>query len=64
MAKMFLDQAGLSYEALLAEENSELANAYGIKEAPTLVVIKGDEAEIISNPSNIKGYIERLSVRA
>ncbi len=64
MAKMFLDQAGLVYETLLAEENSELANAYGIKEAPTLVVIKGDEAEIIANPSNIKGYVDQICVKA
>ena len=60
MAKMFLDQAGLSYETLLAEENAELSNAYGIKEAPTLIVIRGTEAEKISNPSNIKGYIDGL----
>ncbi len=64
MAKMFLDQAGIRYETLLAEENSELAKAYGIKEAPTLVVIKGDRAELISNPSNIKGYVDKVCVKA
>ena len=64
MAKMFLDQAGLGYETLLAEENAELSKAYGIKEAPTLVAIRGSEAELIANPSNIKAYIERLTVRA
>ena len=64
MAKMFLDQAGIRYETLLAEENSELAKAYGIKEAPTLVVIKGDSAELISNPSNIKGYVDKACVKA
>ncbi|MBQ8414606.1 MAG: ribonucleoside triphosphate reductase, partial [Clostridia bacterium] len=64
MAKMFLDQAGIRYETLLAEENGELAKAYGIKEAPTLVVIKGDRAELISNPSNIKGYVDKVCVKA
>jgi ribonucleoside-triphosphate reductase len=64
MAKMFLDNAGLQYEALLAEENSSLAASYGIKEAPTLVVIKGDSAEVIANPSNIKGYVDSLCVKA
>ncbi len=64
MAKMFLDQAGIRYETLLAEENGELAKAYGIKEAPTLVVIKGDRAELISNPSNIKGYVDKICVKA
>ena len=64
MAKMFLDNAGLQYEALLAEENSSLAASYGIKEAPTLVVIKGDGAEVIANPSNIKGYVDSQCVKA
>ena len=64
MAKMFLDNAGLQYEALLAEENSSLAASYGIKEAPTLVVIKGDSAEVIANPSNIKGYVDSQCVKA
>ena len=64
MAKMFLDQAGVQYEALLAEENADLASMYGIKEAPTLVVIKGDSYEKIANPSNIKAYCDRLPVKA
>ena len=64
MAKMFLDQAGIGYETLLAEENAELSKAYGIKEAPTLVVIKGDTADLISNPSNIKGFVDRICVKA
>ena len=64
MAKMFLDQAGIGYEALLAEENAELSKAYGIKEAPTLVVISGDKAELISNPSNIKAYCDSVCVKA
>ena len=64
MAKMFLDNAGLQYEALLAEENSSLAASYGIKEAPTLVVIKGEHAEVIANPSNIKGYVDSQCVKA
>ena len=64
MAKMFLDQAGLSYEALLAEENAELTKSYGIKEAPTLVVISGESTTLISNPSNIKAYIDGLKVNA
>ncbi len=64
MAKMFLDQAGLAYETLLVEENADLARSYGIKEAPTLVVIKGNMAEKIANPSNIKGYVDKLFVKA
>ena len=64
MAKMFLDNAGIEYTALIAEENAELANAYGIKEAPTLVVVSGDKAEKIANPSNIKAFCEKMTVKA
>ena len=64
MAKMFLDNAGLSYETVLAEENPTLANELGIKEAPTLVVMRGETAELISNPSNIKGYVDKICVKA
>ncbi len=64
MAKMFLDNAGISYETLIAEENAELAAAYGIKEAPTLVVISGDKAEKIANPSNIKAFCDKMAVKA
>ena len=64
MAKMFLDGAGLQYETLLAEENSSLAAEYGIKEAPTLVVIRGDKEQMISNPSNIKAFVDAHCVKA
>ena len=60
MAKMFLDNAGVEYETVIAEENVDLVNLYGIKEAPTLVVINGNRAERIANPSNIKAYCEQL----
>ena len=64
MAKMFLDNAGIEYTTLIAEENAELATAYGIKEAPTLVVVSGDKAEKIANPSNIKAFCEKMAVKA
>ena len=60
MAKMFLDNAGVEYETVIAEENVDLVNLYGIKEAPTLVVINGNRAERVANPSNIKAYCEQL----
>ena len=64
MAKMFLDQAGIQYETVIAEENPALASQYSIKEAPTLVVLRGDEAEIIPNPSNIKAFVDAHCVKA
>ncbi len=59
MAAMFLDKAGIEYKKLLAEENADLANAYGVTQAPTLVVIDGDKAEKIVNLSNIRAFTER-----
>ncbi len=59
MAAMFLDKAGIAYKKLLAEENPELANEYGVTQAPTLVVIDGDKAEKIVNLSNIRAFTER-----
>ena len=49
-----LDKAGVEYKKLLAEENPDLANAYGVTQAPTLVV----NGEKIVNLSNIKAFIE------
>ncbi len=58
-AGMFLDKAGIGYEKLMADENPELVAKFGVRQAPTLVVIKGDEVETIANLSNIKAYSER-----
>ena len=60
MAKMFLDNAGVPYETLIAEENADLAASYGIKEAPTLIVLSGDKVQKIANPSNIKAFCDRF----
>ena len=59
MAAMFLDKAGIEYKKLLAEENPDLANEYGVTQAPTLIVIDGDKAEKIVNLSNIRAFTER-----
>ncbi len=58
MAKTFLDKAGKSYEVIIADDNPELVKEYGISQAPTLVSIKGGEAEKIVNLSNIRKFIE------
>ena len=58
MAAMFLDKAGIPYEKLLAEENKELVEKFGIKQAPTLIHISGGKAEKIVNLSNIKAFSE------
>ena len=64
MACVFLDKAGLAYEKLYAEENADLAKTYGIKQAPTLVVVHDDGSfECVSNVSNIRKFVEE-SVKA
>ena len=58
MAKMLLDKSGLAYHNLDAAENRELTEAFGIKQAPTLLVPDGDSYKVYENASLIKGYIE------
>ncbi len=59
-AGMFLDKAGVEYEKLVVgEESKDLVAKYGVKQAPTLVVVTGDEFETIPNLSNIKAYAEK-----
>jgi len=59
MAARFLDDAGVKYEKILADENPDMANEFDIHQAPTLVVISGGKAEKIVNLSNIRAYTER-----
>ena len=54
---MHLDNAHIAYEKVDAEEATDLVEKYGIRQAPTLVVIKDGKAETFANASNIIGYI-------
>ena len=54
IAKSVLDRAGYLYHTLLANENAELVNAFGVKQAPTLVVVKNGEAAKFAGVSDIK----------
>jgi ribonucleoside-triphosphate reductase len=59
IAAEFLDKAGFIYEKLYADENLELVSKYGIKQAPTLVVVEnGVEVAKAANLSNIRKFIE------
>ena len=59
-AGMFLDKAGVQYDKLIvSEENKDLVEKFGVKQAPTLVVVAGDEFTTIPNLSNIKAYAEK-----
>jgi len=61
MAASFLDKAGISYDKIYAEDSPELAATYGVRQAPTLVVIRAGEAEKIVNLSNIKKFIDETT---
>ena len=54
IACSILDKAGFSYEKLLANEYAEMATSFGVKQAPTLVVVKNGIATKYSGISDIK----------
>ena len=58
-ADLMLKKAGLAYEKVDAEEQQDLTLAYGVKQAPSLVVVDGDRVEKHVNASNIKKYLEQ-----
>ena len=64
MAKEFLKKAKIDYEWVNAEENVELTKDLGVKQAPTLVIIKNNNVEKIANLSNIKKYTDSLHIES
>ena len=48
-----------SYILVDAEENIELATRYGVMQAPTLVIVDGDQYRKYVNASNIKKFVEQ-----
>ena len=55
-AKAMLDKAGINFTAVDAEENAGMSVEFGIKQAPTLVVIENGVAQKYVNASNIKKF--------
>ena len=49
-----LDKAGVAYQKLLANEHADMANSFGVKQAPTLVVVKDGQASKYAGVSDIK----------
>lgn len=62
VAKTLLEKAKVDYKFVDAEESVELTKKYGVKQAPTLVVIRDGEATNIVNLSNIKKAIEEFKI--
>ena len=63
-AKSFLDNAGIDYEIVNAEEHADLCEAYGIAQAPTLVVTDGPDYTAYAGLANVRKYSESVAVNA
>ncbi len=57
IACSLLDKAGVVYEKLLANEHVDLVNEFGIKQAPTLVVVKDGVVSKFAGVSDIKKFL-------
>ena len=58
VAKEYLKEE--NYQLIDAEENAELAEKYGVMQAPTLVVVENGATKKYVNASNIKRYAETM----
>ena len=60
VAETQLGKAGVAYEKLIADENVELCKKYGVKGAPTLVIVSGENHVNYYSVPEIKKYIASL----
>ena len=58
-----LDKAGVAYEKILADEKPEEAVNFGIRQAPTIVVINGDSVEKFAGPGPVQRFIDSIVKR-
>ncbi len=58
MAKTILDSKEMSYEVVDAEENADLSRQFNVRQAPTLLVVKGEMVSSFIGVSNIKQYVK------
>ena len=57
-AGALLDKAGVSYTVLNANEEPDLVEKYGVKQAPTLVLVHGESFEKFRGVSDIRGWLK------
>ncbi len=60
VAMTLLDKEGVGYEKLLAEENAEACAAFGVNQAPTLVVSDGVSFKKYTGVSDIRAYLREI----
>ena len=61
IAKRVLDEAGIKYDVVDAEENVSLTEEMQVTQAPTLITKDGEK---IANASNITKYANEIGVKA
>lgn len=59
-AMRLLDEAKVPYEKIDAQERMDLSRQYKIMQAPTLLIVDGDDYQKISNVANIKKFIDQM----
>ena len=59
-AKAALAREGAAYEAVDAEEQGSLSDRYGIRQAPTLLILKDGKAEKAAGVSSIIAALRAL----
>jgi len=60
VAESLLTKAGIPYRKLIAEENVDLCRKYGVKGAPTLVLLSGENHVNYYSVPEIKKYLASL----
>ncbi|MCD7762976.1 MAG: ribonucleoside triphosphate reductase [Lachnospiraceae bacterium] len=56
-AMALLDQNAIAYQKVTADENIDLVKRFGIRQAPTLVLVHGDQFQALRGVSDINGYL-------
>ena len=59
IAEKFLNDNGISYVKMYAEENVDLVETYGVRQAPTLVAAGKDAFEKYAGVSEIMRFVNQ-----
>ena len=62
-AVQLLDEAGILYKKIYAEENRDLAKKYGILQAPTLVVDDGSNVSKFRGVGEVRTFTQSAAVK-
>ena len=57
IAASLLDKAGVVFEKIIANDHPDMAREYGIRQAPTLVIVDDGEVKKYAGVSDIKKYL-------